>query len=882
MSRQASRLPAWPFVALVLGVALLSLVAPAGWRQTKLADHVSRRPAARGRFERHATPTHVQLQAEQGDEASPATGAMTAAFTPPSPAVESPPPAESPALESPTLESEVEVYEFVAARVESPAVETRQIETPAPNEPAPTEVAPVEVAPASDEASAAPESPTIPEYEPTEKPSPPRAELRTPARAQIEDESTLETFSDRTPAAESPVQRSWPVPVSLIEQLNGLIGSGVAPEWARMVLQDLARLKDVAEIQSPEVKPIFARLDAAAKAASTVADRLPEANDRPAVLRCGYAISRRIAVWTTLHELAENGARSAEWRPETMTLLGQTYRNVEMHLARTQHTQMWRQYLLLQHVPKLSVEGSPTISQRESARQMLLRLDTACLSEEQAAFLHQPVFQAWAAALRKYSAESIDPGELLNALERYEATFSVEESRRLAHGYQALRWSTDAGEARSAQPLNDHYRNANVRVAISASLINRILPSEHSSEEEVNDMIRDAHVRGTSQTSSRVRVFLVPDRLQWRLGLEAKGDVAAQTESQKGPATFFQDAWSNYNARKHVTVDKRGIRTERAQAAARSTSDLRGFETDYDGIPIFNLIARAIASRQYTVESRAAAAEVEDKVASMASQRLDEEIEKRLSSAEGEFQTRWLSPLRRMGLEPTPIDFETTDQRLIARYRLAGTHQLAAHTPRPQAPSNSWMSIQLHESAINNTFDQLGIGGRKMPIEDLYRELAAKFDRPAPAIPDDLPEGITLTLAADEAIRVRCDSGRLQLTLRVAELAQGRTKWKNFEVKATYVPSTDQREANLVRDGIIELGGERRGLGNQVALRAIFAKVLSKNRPIRLINHSLAKQPQLADLEVNQFVLNDGWLGVAMAPKANTARIPYRQPRRWH
>ena len=104
------------------------------------------------------------------------------------------------------------------------------------------------------------------------------------------------------------------------------------------------------------------------------------------------------------------------------------------------------------------------------------------------------------------------------------------------------------------------------------------------------------------------------------------------------------------------------------------------------------------------------------------------------------------------------------------------------------------------------------------------------------------------------------------------------SRWKTFEVRATYVPTTDQRDANLVRDGIIELGGERRGLGNQVALRGIFAKVLSKNRPLKLITHSLAKQPQLADLEVNQFAINHGWMGIAMAPNANTARIPYHQP----
>jgi hypothetical protein len=488
------------------------------------------------------------------------------------------------------------------------------------------------------------------------------------------------------------------------------------------------------------------------------------------------------------------------------------------------------------------------------------------------------VFQNYRAALRAYSRQEVPLTDIVQLIERYETTLASLDARRVAHGFQTLRWSPLEAETQAAQPINDHYRNANVRVAISAALINRILPTEHTSFDPVDDVIQSARVQGTSRTSSRLRVFLVPSRLQWRLGLEARGDVASQTESRKGPATFYQDAMANFDARKHVTVDKRGIRTDRAEARAQSSSDLRGFETDFDDIPLFNRLARGIANRQYQEQSTLAAAEVESRVADIASQRLDEEVHKRLSDAEGEFQTRWLMPLRNMGLDPTPVDFETTNHRLIVRYRIAAIHQLAAHTPRPQAPTNSWLSVQLHESAINNTLDQLGLGGRKLTIQELCDELARKFGRPSPPVPEDIPEDMTVTLAQNEGIRVRCDGGRMRLTLRVAELSQNRhTKWRNFMVQTTYVPSPDQRNANLVRDGIIELSSDGKGVGNQFALRTIFSKVLSKNRSISLINHSMAQQPEFADLMINQFVLSDGWIGIAMAPKPNTARIPYRR-----
>src|SRR4029077_9003575 len=96
--------------------------------------------------------------------------------------------------------------------------------------------------------------------------------------------------------------------------------------------------------------------------------------------------------------------------------------------------------------------------------------------------------------------------------------------------------------------------------------------------------------------------------------------------------------------------------------------------------------------------------------------------------------------------------------------------------------------------------------------------------------------------------------------------------WKNFEVRGYYRPSDNQQEANLVRDGNLELVGERLKLGDQIALRGIFAKVLSRNRQLSLVNKQLLLRPQLADLQVTQFVIQDGWIGVALGPKSDNLR----------
>ena len=125
----------------------------------------------------------------------------------------------------------------------------------------------------------------------------------------------------------------------------------------------------------------------------------------------------------------------------------------------------------------------------------------------------------------------------------------------------------------------------------------------------------------------------------------------------------------------------------------------------------------------------------------------------------------------------------------------------------------------------------------------MYRELATIFERPELEVPDDIPEGVIIQFADDEAVRVRCDNSQVMLTIRIAELKNGRSKWNNFSVRAFYVPDAEQLNANLVREGTPQIIGER--VGERLPLRVIFSKVLSKSRAFNLINKRLAENPHL-------------------------------------
>jgi hypothetical protein len=200
----------------------------------------------------------------------------------------------------------------------------------------------------------------------------------------------------------------------------------------------------------------------------------------------------------------------------------------------------------------------------------------------------------------------------------------------------------------------------------------------------------------------------------------------------------------------------------------------------------------------------------------------------------------------------------------VARYRLAGQHQLAAHTPRPVTPAGSVFHLQAHESAVNNLFDQLDWEGRRANVRELHQEIAALFRLPAKELPEDLPDDVFIKFAGETPLRVAFQQGRVTLQLALAELSQGSSRWKDFTVRVHYRHAADLPDADLVRDQYVELLGKRLHLRDQIALRGIFSRVFSQSKPIQLVSRGLRTDPRLAGLQIDQLVIGDGWLSVSL------------------
>ncbi|MFO7904767.1 MAG: hypothetical protein ACQESR_30615 [Planctomycetota bacterium] len=665
------------------------------------------------------------------------------------------------------------------------------------------------------------------------------------------------------------IASSWPYPHRLIELLEALETVPSFSAWRDRVREELLELHAVESLGDSRAGEIMARLGELMEEGLERASQLENGATRTAVTRASRALQRRLLIWEQVYKLSRVPLTEIALGDRDIPELAGKLQAVNGHLDRLTQPEAWREYLLLDQLSDVASRRVPTSFQERAAlaRTFLRRLEAADSTPEQERFFAHSDWRQLTHEVRQWLCEPVDYEALLDDVERVENGGGESAAEDLADHYQLLRWSNNPLLNELGHRIDAYYRDANVRVAVSGQLLNRLLPQPRIVDEGVNDRLMRGRVLGRSRISTRLRLVLLPDREHWRMGLEAHGNVDSKTRTKRGPARFHNAGRSRYLARKLLLIDQHGIHTRDALADASSDTDLTRVETKLDGVPLVNRLARTIAKQMYTLQENDARQQVEGLLVRRAESRLDQEVNHKLGTATTRFREEIWQPLQDLSLCPEAVNMRTTSERLIARYRLAGVKHISAFTPRPQAPPDSLLGIQVHESVLNNTVSSLNLGGREVNLRDLFADVAKKLQRDDYEIPADVPENVTIELAAENPVAFRFNNGRIHIILRIMKLlgSEGHC-WKRFEVRGIYVPHVEGIRIGVRRDSYVRLKGDRHHLSirDQVALRGIFARVLPQHPDIDLLANVLAKDQRLHDLRLNQFVIRDGWIGIAL------------------
>jgi len=543
-------------------------------------------------------------------------------------------------------------------------------------------------------------SPQLASQRPTNSPVPSQTVSATTladpqADAKISSNDPL--FQRRSIPASTQINRNWPLASSLIAQSMALSdfdgnrvlgGSTTWTEQVQQLFENFAQIPITSE-RSAELLRQAGELSGRGFAWSE--SNLDSSTEKAMeVARVAHGIQRRAIVWDRIyqclshergkaHSASSGSAAIAESSTEQLSeKLIQDLAIIRNALRGTSDAQNWADFLLLDRIEELANGSMQSESQQIAlAQEFLGRLTYSRVSGDQKKVLASREVQKIAEDLRPLTALPVDYRKVLLDIESIEESSVHRCSEDIAETIQSLRFADSELQYAIANALNQQYRSANVRLSVSEEFINRLLPKDQVTSRPVQQKILGAETRGASQIQTNLRVDFLPDPTAWKLGLNLDGNIQANTRSSRSGATFYNSSNAKVQSAREVRIDPTSLSINGQPANVQSQESLRKFSTNWDQMPIIGDMFRYVAHQEF-IEKKPVAKRISQRlIAKQTDDEFDKQLQTKIDSAQEQFDKRLIGPLHSLELQPMILDMQSTDTRLVARYRVAGVPRIA-------------------------------------------------------------------------------------------------------------------------------------------------------------------------------------------------------------
>ena len=178
---------------------------------------------------------------------------------------------------------------------------------------------------------------------------------------------------------------------------------------------------------------------------------------------------------------------------------------------------------------------------------------------------------------------------LLQQIEQIESNELDQANDALAQAYRNLRFSEKSEDRKIANALDVHYRNANLRMAISSRLLNRLLPENEPMTVPIQTKAMGANIR---KIESALKLTLNPATDHWNLALQSVGDITTLSTGKQSVVQVHTSGKANFKSATQVTVDRTGIALNRTDVDVSGKIRLRKIQSELDEYPILGGFVR--------------------------------------------------------------------------------------------------------------------------------------------------------------------------------------------------------------------------------------------------------------------------------------------------
>jgi len=429
------------------------------------------------------------------------------------------------------------------------------------------------------------------------------------------------------------------------------------------------------------------------------------------------------------------------------------------------------------------LEIAPFIQAREALAAYVDRLEIT--SQADAAAKYADALETVAAATEAKAASNNMPADMTADLSA--ALAWLEQSGQVPHVVTAARRA-------HSQP--------NLLLSVSQNLLAARIDRPVQQTAPVRDMILGTDIYGTGTTTGQLRVDLVPASQQWLVDFLLGGQVQTTTTGYNGPAILYSNGTTTFSARKRLEIGPEGIRAAPAQTSAVTDSTLTGVGSSLNFRPLAKMvqkIARKKAGQQMGQAESIAARHAEERI----SRQLDAQVAEQLRTANANYAELFRSPLLQVGAFPQDVQFSTTDDALHLIAACAERGTLAAPGPAPAIPHAGVLSVQVHESLVNNlgrhlagrTLDESAF---KSKLEEKFKKLPENWEEPA-------PEKRTLTFADQDPVALKLADGKVDFTLRAKHFTRGEKNFEAMNIHMVYEIQLQEHGVKLIRQGKLDV-----------------------------------------------------------------------------
>jgi len=318
---------------------------------------------------------------------------------------------------------------------------------------------------------------------------------------------------------------------------------------------------------------------------------------------------------------------------------------------------------------------------------------------------------------------------LVVAIEEYHESLASKDAKAVNDALASVKTQALDGGAKIASVVQAHYLNYNLHIVAHETFLDKVVRDKHNESSAVKDYVLGARVSGNQETETTVGLDVKTNNDGILFDLVLSGVTRSNTAGVTPQATVFTAGRYNFTGRKQIFFDGDTFKVDPARVSVQARNNTYAARTKLDGVPIFSGIARNIAKNEAAKRRPQSEAIARSKVVKRVEPEFNAQADEQFAKASEDLNNNFYKGLRETGLFPSARNLKSSETHILMDTRTMAPGELGGSRPVKVPYTGPGASVDLHQTAVNNTFAQMDLAGKTMTDKELGEYLRNFFNK---------------------------------------------------------------------------------------------------------------------------------------------------------